>query len=235
MTTSQATGQTPDFLVSADADERADLEAFGLTIEDAATIENPQDLAALTGAAAFYFRRIREVERERATTRAAMQKELDLITRCYEPQMQAADRAIAYLSGKVQEIARLYDAAGGFQKKKTVKTSVGDFGKKAIPERWTIAAPEATLAWAQDAMPEAVRVTVQMPLSDLLDGLQDDEAALPKGWTEKKREVLVKTLEEAGVVLDAAEIPGVQRTGGGEEWVVKPLLDGLDDAREDAR
>lgn len=229
---------SPETILPTDADEVAELAALGVVLAPAtegapAAIVGANDLASYQAAAAFYLRRIRQVAQERAVTEAAMRKEQASIERAYGPQLAAADRQRAYLEGRVRELAQFAEAAGAFEKRKTLKTSAGEFGTRRKPERWEITDPEATRRWAEQTVPEAVRVTVQLPLSlyeEIITARYVDEEGaevLPASWVEKKREVLVKGLEEAGIVFGAAEIPGVSHVPASTEYVVKPNLEDL--------
>lgn len=228
------TTQVPPSILPTDEDELQELAALGLPVAPAGgaaplALANDADVVELIAQGGALLRRIRQLEEERAITRGAMQKELELIERVYGPQLEAYDRRRAYLDGCVRQIAQVLDARGALEKKKTVKTAFGDFGKRAKAAQWKITDPDATRRWAEETVPEAVRITVQVPLSewDNLLGIAQlrPEEAQAKGIVEKKREVLVSGLQEAGITFGAAEIPGVEHVEATAEWVVKPNLE----------
>ena len=215
---------TEPFLLPTDAEEREELAAAGfLTVDlgdDAAAVSlSGDDLASIGAAASFYLRRMARLTEQKCLVEDVRAREREIVDAVYAGQLSTIDYKLGELRRNVEQLVRAADRLGAFVKRKTMAVAGGVFGKKAIPERVTIADPAVALEWAEEGAPSAVLVTVRVPLDRAREVFTDAEFEL----YERKREVLISTLADVkGVALE--KIPGVSRVGGGEELIVRPEI-----------
>lgn len=233
-----------EWALPADGDELRELAALGIDTSQSTTggplvfggfaepsgTPNAEDVARVAAATSFYLRRLGALAGDESLLRATREFELARIERAYGPQLIDIANRRMYFETRIKQLTDLANGLGAFEKKKSIKTSGGTFGIKAVPAKAKITDPEALVAWALAEMPEAVRVTVKLNGEDLLAAIRvaygqtyPDEEVDP--FTVAKREVLVTALETLGVDLTKATIPGVTVSPATLEYVIKPAVD----------
>lgn len=230
-------GAVEDFRLPTDEDELRELAAAGIVLDpdsdgglllDVSTAKD-EDIARVAGAASFFLRRIAVAEAEQAQLQRQRQFEEARLERVYGPLLAAAKQRAIHFTARVKELTDLAQGIGAFEKKKSIATGGGTFGIRKVAAKPKIMDPEALVDWAEDAMPNAVRITLETTLEQL-DAMMipygDQHPDEPLPYKEKKREVLITALQEEGVAFDTVEIPGIAVMPPTTEYVIKPLPEG---------
>lgn len=151
----------PNWLADANDEERAELAALGLVADvDAA----PIDQAERDARASQLLRALGAVAAEHAERVAARDHELAHITAIYQPQLDQLQRRARFIEGAIHALAMESD----FGKKKSRTVGFGTYGRRTTPLKVDVQDEDATLAWAKEHLPEAVRAKATLSVDAVM-------------------------------------------------------------------
>jgi len=151
----------PSWLSDANEDERAELAALGLVTDVAST---PIDQAERDARASQLLRALGRVEAEIAERKAAQHAEIMQIAAIYDRELDRLRRHASFIVGGIHALALESD----FGKKKSRTVGFGTYGRRTTPLKVDVQDEDATLAWAKEHLPEAVRAKATLSVDAVM-------------------------------------------------------------------
>ena len=144
----------PEWLATAEEDERAILLAFGVHLTDEGSLDLPSAQCAIDASASQLLRTIGAVEHDLARYAAARAEEQTLIQLRYEQFTAKLIERKARLEGIVRQYATMSD----FGDKKSRELAYGTYGVRAVPDHLSIADKKKLLGWCHLSAPDLITI-----------------------------------------------------------------------------